>query len=513
MKQRSVFVIALIITMLAATGPATSAPQTAERGTKSSGATAVDPGASYTAIGGTYDESGSGGGSMGNPDYPSPFTDIGNHCDDCTTQVNFPFPVEFYGETYNSAYVSSNGNLQFTGNNASYANSCLPDPNFGATIFAFGTDLRTHATGDQISTGTFGSAPFRIFAIKWSVHKFVSTTEQAVFTLWFREGQSRIDVGHLTSWNNGATAVLGVQASGTGPFTQFSCNAATQGSRTLVKYTATRPLTVNKTGSGAGSVTSQFPGINCGDDCSETYNKGTTVTLTAQAQSGSAFTGWSGGGCSGTGSCSVKLDSSTTVSATFLVGRALTVAKSGSGAGTVTSSPAGIDCGVTCEGAFTDGDSVTLTAVADPNSLFVGWTSGCEGTADCVLLMDQDRSATATFDLQTCPGLEDDIRPQLVGTAGDDVLVGSTGADIICGLGGNDEIRGKGGGDLILGAAGLDDLIGGGGGDIEKGGGGNDLMSGGDGRDKLKGGVGKDAASGGKGRDLCRAEIKKGCEA
>src|SRR5207245_2853874 len=36
-------------------------------------------------------------------------TDTNNHCDDCTTAINFPFPVSFYGTSYNGGVVGSNG--------------------------------------------------------------------------------------------------------------------------------------------------------------------------------------------------------------------------------------------------------------------------------------------------------------------------------------------------------------------------------------------------------------------
>ena len=39
--------------------------------------------------------------------------DSGNHCDDCTTQVTFPFEVPIYDQPFTSAWVSSNGNIQF----------------------------------------------------------------------------------------------------------------------------------------------------------------------------------------------------------------------------------------------------------------------------------------------------------------------------------------------------------------------------------------------------------------
>jgi hypothetical protein len=41
------------------------------------------------------------------------------------------------------------------------------------------------------------------------------------------------------------------------------------------------------------------------------------VTLTASATAGSAFTGWSGGGCSGTGTCVVTMNAPVAVTATF----------------------------------------------------------------------------------------------------------------------------------------------------------------------------------------------------
>lgn len=55
-----------------------------------------------------------------------------------------------------------------------------------------------------------------------------------------------------------------------------------------------------KTGTGAGKVTSSPAGINCGTDCSQTYTKGTRITLTETPASRSHFAGWAGyGGCSG----------------------------------------------------------------------------------------------------------------------------------------------------------------------------------------------------------------------
>ena len=68
---------------------------------------------------------------------------------------------------------------------------------------------------------------------------------------------------------------------------------------------------------GTGTVTSMPSGISCDADCSEAYPAGTVVVLTATAGPGVVFTGWSGGGCAGTGPCVVRVGAALTLTATF----------------------------------------------------------------------------------------------------------------------------------------------------------------------------------------------------
>jgi hypothetical protein len=75
-------------------------------------------------------------------------------------------------------------------------------------------------------------------------------------------------------------------------------------------------LTVSKSGNGTGTVTSTPSGISCGTTCSASFASGTVVSLAATPDSGSTFAGW-GGACSGTGACSVTMNSAQSVSATF----------------------------------------------------------------------------------------------------------------------------------------------------------------------------------------------------
>lgn len=171
----------------------------------------------------------------------------------------------------------------------------------------------------------------------------------------------------------------------------------------LQRYT----LTVNKSGTGAGSVISTMPlgTINCGTTCSTMQPHGFAILLSANAGTGSSFTGWSGGGCDPTTpTCLISLTSDTTVTASFaLQSRDLTIAfaPSGDGTGTVTSSPAGISCttgsGSGCGAPFDFGAMVTLTASPGIGSQFVQWSSGgCSGSSpSCSVTMNMARTVTA----------------------------------------------------------------------------------------------------------------------
>lgn len=76
-------------------------------------------------------------------------------------------------------------------------------------------------------------------------------------------------------------------------------------------------LLVKLDGNGQGEVRSDLPGIDCSVDCYQTYTNNEEVALTAIPAGGSTFTGWSGGGCSGTDICVVNMLQSRMVTASF----------------------------------------------------------------------------------------------------------------------------------------------------------------------------------------------------
>ncbi len=156
-------------------------------------------------------------------------------------------------------------------------------------------------------------------------------------------------------------------------------------------------LKVKKAGTGGGTVSS--PGISCGGTCEASFPEGIKVTLTATAAAGSTFAGWSGA-CTGTGICEVTMTEAKSVTATFNLAYELKILKAGTGAGTVTSEPAAIDCGATCEASFEQDSKVKLTEEPKAGSTFAGWSGGgCTGTAStCEVTMSAAETVTTTFE-------------------------------------------------------------------------------------------------------------------
>ena len=131
---------------------------------------------------------------------------------------------------------------------------------------------------------------------------------------------------------------------------------------------------------------------------------GTAVSLTAPATySNYQFTGWSGTGCSSSNNTvSFSITSNITCTANYKESipiYTLSVTKSGTGSGTVTSNPTGINCGNTCSASYNQDTSVTLTATPSSDSVFSGWSGTCTGTGTCTVTMDSKKFVTATFDL------------------------------------------------------------------------------------------------------------------
>ena len=146
------------------------------------------------------------------------------------------------------------------------------------------------------------------------------------------------------------------------------------GSVTVTVSDATSGATIYYTTDGSTPTTS-----------SAVYTGALTFTRTTTLKAMAAATG---------------MTNSAVASATYTIRLTLTASKTNLGSGTVTSSPAGINCGSTCSASYVSGTTVTLTANPAFLSGFGGWT-GCDSVSGktCTVSMNSARSVTANFRL------------------------------------------------------------------------------------------------------------------
>lgn len=223
------------------------------------------------------------------------------------------------------------------------------------------------------------------------------------------------DTDCTEDYRAGTSVTLNVLVGPGATFAGWSGDCAGVGSCTLIMssartatatFTSEIPnydLSLIKSGSGSGTVTSSPAGVNCGDDCVETYSSGTSVTLSSISAAGSVLSGWTGCDENPAASiCVVRMNAARTVKIIYNRLRTLRVIKEGDGTGKVESLPMGIECGATCAYDFADGQSILLRATEDFGSEFVSWT-GCDSVSDdgffCTIAINSDKTIYAKFNL------------------------------------------------------------------------------------------------------------------
>jgi hypothetical protein len=165
----------------------------------------------------------------------------------------------------------------------------------------------------------------------------------------------------------------------------------------------TPALFVKYSGVGEGEV---FCSIDGGgpEACEDEYEFRVEVTLVPEALPGSEFVGFKEGKgsaeeCVGLEPCSFILEADSSIEAPFVpIMHALTIAKTGSGSGTVTCN------GALCAPIYAEGSEVTLKATPASGSTFNGWSGEeCSGTGSCVVKMEKDAAVIATFQASPAP--------------------------------------------------------------------------------------------------------------
>jgi hypothetical protein len=270
------------------------------------------------------------------------------------------------------------------------ASTCVVNMTAARSVVAtFGSTANVTVTVNVTGTGG-GSVMSSTGTTCTSASCAITVASGASVTLTPSAGMGSTFAG----WSNGACAGSG--ACTLAPTTSQSVTATFNA--TVVSHT----LTVTKDGTGTGTVSGG--GISCGATCTKSLAEGAMVSLSAAPAGDSTFAGWTGGGCSATSPCTVTMGTSDmTVNATFnLVPlRTLSVTVTGTGAGTVTSTPSGISCSSgTCMHDFPEGTMVTLAAMPDASSLLKSWSGACSGAAGCTVNLIGNGGASVTADFE-----------------------------------------------------------------------------------------------------------------
>jgi hypothetical protein len=241
------------------------------------------------------------------------------------------------------AFNTSHGVLlsdQIGNGHSILGNSIFSNAQLGINLFAPGNENSFGITANDNGDGDFGVNGQQNFPVLTSVtaagnmvgtlNSVASATYRLEFfassvcdASGFGEGKTLIGFQNVTtdaSGNASFNATFSALPAGQSTVTATATDAGGSTSEFSQCVAASLPvaLSIVKTGSGSGSVTSVPAGINCGATCSMSFAAGTAVTLTAApASATSTFTGWLGNGCTGTATCTKTLSALATATAAF----------------------------------------------------------------------------------------------------------------------------------------------------------------------------------------------------
>lgn len=170
-------------------------------------------------------------------------------------------------------------------------------------------------------------------------------------------------------------------------------------------------LIVISSGTGSGTIKSTPSGINC-DNCTESFDKGSMVKLTAYPASNSEFAGWAAcqgePGCNSSSGniCNTTMTVNKCVRATFnITQHSLTIIKTGAVDAQVVSIPSGINCGSNCSANFDHGKGIVLQVNNAPNGTEINWSNCSPGSSSttCSMVLSSDRTVTVNLEEPDTP--------------------------------------------------------------------------------------------------------------
>jgi subtilisin family serine protease len=171
------------------------------------------------------------------PNYIEANTIVPLTGDDVAVQVNLPFSFSFYGQSYTTAFATTNGFINFQAANANLSNTSIPNtsaPN--AAIYPYWDDLFVDASS-SVRSDVLGSAPNRSFVLEWrNVRYFGDTTRRIDFEIILHEN-GQIETQYRNIGNDGReqgnSATLGIENETGTVALQYSFNEAVINSPTF----------------------------------------------------------------------------------------------------------------------------------------------------------------------------------------------------------------------------------------------------------------------------------------
>ncbi|MEC7523330.1 MAG: hypothetical protein VYE22_25850 [Myxococcota bacterium] len=161
--------------------------------------------------------------------------------DDDNQNVPIGFPFSFYGTSYSSVDIQSNGGITFDPGYLTLGNTCLPRTSTPRNMVAvFWDDLNPAISGGQIRYETRGVAPNRQFIVRWDTALCCSGTDRGVFSVVLNEGSNDIDVCYPDTGFSNASRDAGLSATaginGPSDSLEYSCNTADLTDGLYVRY-------------------------------------------------------------------------------------------------------------------------------------------------------------------------------------------------------------------------------------------------------------------------------------
>jgi hypothetical protein len=425
--------------------------------------------------------------------------------DDVVQNVVLPFTFTYYGTGYSSVNVSTNGNLQFTGTDATWVNGAIPTPGSpNNAIYPYFDDdyVDTVAPpGTGVYTASLGVAPNRQFVIEWRNIRYFDYSGRVGFEVILNEnGDVQTNYKDILAGDGremGNSATVGIEnAAGTDGI-QYAYNEGVLSTGLSVRYYIpsagpNQPPVANNDSDTTNENTPKVINVLLNDSDPDfdplgvrqvdisapahgtaSVNADFTITYTPAANySGpDSFTyrAWDGALTSNAASVSVTVNH---------VNQAPTVSVDAASVGW-SCSPTTASGTVSLTAFDPDGDPLTWTATSSSASVLpnAGLVLGAPGSTRSLTATGSGSKGSSTITVTVADGsLSGSATLSLrVGGNGKDTMNGGSGPDMFFGMAGNDKLNGNGGNDLLCGGPGNDSLTGGAGADYFSGAAGTDV--------------------------------------